>query len=252
MSQSTNTSVVRSNRSTEQNSEFLFNLLMDENKHTNIIDFIDRQDKASDFACVCVAMAIGQNYIEVRNSFTDSTNFLATYLPIYIGALENYRSLVGSTIRQILVDEAKIFYSNPIDTFTTKNLVSNSTNKINMMGYLDLIKANHSYLIILRDEIAFCVVHHQNDDYILLDPHIECCGILSKNSIYKYIVYDGIWDLDVHLMMPPVTEPLESLPQADNTVISSDSTNNTNNTNNIVAETATNVLPDSNEEKLVS
>ncbi len=188
--------------SSQHNTEFLMGLLLEENKHLNPIDFIDRQDKASNFCCLCVAMAALEKENEFRNSFMNYESFISSYFELYVSALENYRSIVGNSIRQISVDESAVFYPQKIITHTTTNLVSNPENKKNTIELLDVIKKNHSSMVILRDEIAFVVIHYADDNYIVIDPHVECCGILSKNGIYRYVVYDSVWDFAVHAFIP--------------------------------------------------
>ena len=203
--------------STQQNSEFLLGLLLEENKHLNLIDFINKQDKASSYCCVCVSLACAFRSVELCESFTNMDSFSAMYFDIYASALENYRSIVGQSIRQILVDEAKIFYPQPMVTLTTNNLVTNHLNKQNVLDSLETVKNDHSYMIILRDDIAFIAIHHAGDNFIIIDPHVEYCGVLSKIGIYRYIVYDSIWNFDVHVMMP--VKPVQISQTIEDTVI---------------------------------
>jgi len=191
----------QNNQGNQHNSEFLLGLLLEENKHLNPIDFVNSMDKSEKFACVCAAMSISENYQEIRNSFTSVDDFIAVYFPLYVNALENYRSIVGSTQRQIFIDEATIFYPKKMVSHPLNCLVSNNTNKNIAMGFLDTIKNNHSCLIVLRDEIASTIIHYENDNFIIIDPHVQYCGILSKTGIYRYVVYDGIWDFDVNVLM---------------------------------------------------
>ena len=195
-------------QSTKQNSEFLLGLLLDENKHTNTMDFIDKSDKSANYACVCVSLALAQAHQDIKSNFTNSEEFFGKYFEIYASALENYRSIVGNDFRQIFIDEAKIFYPIDLATTSTKNLVSNATNKAQALAILDSIKDTNSYVIILRDDIAFIVISYEAD-YIIIDPHVEYCGILSKNSVYRYATYDSIWDFDVHFLTPVVQVPVE-------------------------------------------
>ena len=187
----------------KENSEFLLGLLLEENKHLNLIDFIDRSDRTTSYACVCVSMGIGESYNDLKNVFTNTDQFSSKYFDIYASALENYRSIVGTDVRQIYFDEAKIFYPTPYSTITITKLVSNANNKNNAMQYLDSIK--NSYAIILRDEIAFIIIHYNADDYIVIDPHVEFSGILSKTGVYRYVTYDLIWDFDVSILLPTKT-----------------------------------------------
>ena len=188
--------------STQQNSEFLLGLLLEENKHLNPIDFINKQDKASNYCCVCVSFACASRFTEICDSFTNMDSFSAVYFDIYATALENYRSIVGQNLRLTLVDEVKIFYPQVMETFTTNNLVTNHLNKQNALDLLETVKNDHSCMVILRDDIAFVAIHHTGDNFIIIDPHVEYCGILSKVGIYRYIVYDSIWNFDVHVMTP--------------------------------------------------
>jgi hypothetical protein len=191
--------------SSQHNSEFLLGLLLEENKHLNPIDFIDRQDRASNYCCVCVSFAVATQIDQIRDSFMNIDSFGALYFTIYADALENYRSLVGQNIRQILIDEAKRFYPQPMITHSINNLVTNEPNKQTAFALLENIKNDHTYMIVLRDEIAFIVIHYIDNNFIIIDPHIEYCGILSTNGIYRYVVYDSVWNFDVHVMIPNKT-----------------------------------------------
>jgi hypothetical protein len=204
------------------NSEFLLNILLEENKHLNLIDFIDKQDKANNYCCVCVSFAIAGQVDNIRNCFEKSDSFSALYFTIYSNALEIYRSIVGQNIRQILVDEAKKFYPQSVVTHTMNNLVTNETNRLNIFMLLENIKNDHSYMIILRNEIAFIVIHYNEDNFIIIDPHVEYCGILSKNGIYRYIVYDSIWNFDIHTMIPNKSDQIT---KTDMTITSNETNN---------------------------
>ena len=184
------------------NSEFLLGLLLEENKHLNPIDFIDKTDRSSGFSCVCISLAIVEKYNEIQKSFVDPNSFFEIYFPLYANGLDNYRSIVGQSLRQVYIDEAKIFHQLEFDTFTTNNLVAEPIKKNSAMELLDTIRDNNSWGIILRDEIAFVIIHHDKDDFILIDPHVEYSGILSKASIYRYVVYDNVWNFDVHVLVP--------------------------------------------------
>lgn len=187
-----------SNKNTfHQNSEYLLKILLEENKHINLIDFIDNDNKATNFSCVTTAFAIGEKYKEIIASFTDNNIFTSLYFTIYASALENYHYIVGNNIRQIFIDEAKIFYPNSMTTITFPNL----TDPISKAQFMDLINNNRTYIIILRDEITFIIIHYDDNNKIIIDPHIEYCGILSNDAAYKYIVYDGIWNFDVSIMI---------------------------------------------------
>ena len=181
-----------------ENSEFLLNLILEENQHLNPIDFIDKTDKSNNFACVCVSLAIFEKYQEIKDTFTNLDEFSSIYFQIYASALENYRSIVGNNLRQIYFDEAKIFYPTELTTNNISKLVTDENNKAIAIHFLDSIKG--SYAIILRDEIAYVIIHQDGDNYIVIDPHVEYCGILSKSGVYRYTTYDGIWDFNVSLL----------------------------------------------------
>lgn len=188
----------------QQNTEFLLGLLLEENKYLFPIDFINQQNESFKFGCVCVSFAIAEKVDLLREKLKLSESFMEEYFNIYASALDNYRAIVGESSRQTLVDEVKIFHSLDLTTYSTTKLVSNLDNKTIALGLLDKINKTHSYMIVLRDEIAFVVIHYQNDEYIIIDPHVEYCGVLSKGGIYRYVVYDSIWDNEVHVMIPNI------------------------------------------------
>lgn len=127
------------------------------------------------------------------------------YFELYLNALDNYHSIVGKKFRQILVDESKVFYSQKMIKHNTTNLISNETEKNKAIALLNSIKNDHTYMIVLRDDIAFVVIHYAEDNFIIIDPHVECCGILSKTGVYRYIVYDSVWNFVVCIMIPEKT-----------------------------------------------
>ncbi|XWV26644.1 putative orfan [Tupanvirus soda lake] len=204
--------------SSQHNTEFLLGLLLEENKHINPIDFIlDKQNKARDYCCVCVALGICENAGKIRNSFKNVEEFSYEYFNIYVNALDNYHSIVGKDLRQTFVDEAKVFYPQKFTTTTISNLVTNETNKSNAMALLESIKNNNSHMIVLRDEIAIVIIHYEGDNYIVIDPHVECCGVLSKTGVYRYVVYDSVWNFDVHIMVPENTTESTPVTESENT-----------------------------------
>lgn len=195
---------------TAQNSEFLLGLLLEENKHLNPIDFIDRQNKASGYSCMCVSLGVSQQFESIRNSFFLFDKFTEQYFNIYATALDNYHSIVGDTLRQVYFDEANNFYHQDVNTVPMNTLVSDATNKETAINLLETIKNDHSYAIILRDEITFTVIHYENDNFIVIDPHVEYCGILSKTGVYRYVTYDNVWNFNVYVMTPrQIIDPIE-------------------------------------------
>lgn len=187
----------------QHNTDFLTALLLDENKHFTPIDFISKGIDGN-YCCVCVSFGLASQYDKIRIAFGNEALFCSEYFDIYTTAVNNYWSIVGGTTRQILVDEARIFYPQLMDTFSTTNLVSNTINKQYIFTLLAQIAVSRSCMIVLRDENAFIVIHYEGDDYLIIDPHVEFCGILSSVGIYKYIVYDSIWDFDVHVLIPSI------------------------------------------------
>ena len=210
---------------TTHNSEFLLGLLLEENKHLNPIDFIDRQNKNSAYACMCVALGVAQQFDIIRDSFMDSESFAEKYFNVYAAALDNYHSIVGDNLRQVYLDEANIFYQLKLNTISTKSLISEPTNRDQAIELLDNVKNNHTFAIILRDEISFVAIHHENDNFIIIDPHVEYAGILSKTGIYRYAVYDTVWNFDVHIitsdnnLVEPIIEPVVSVEAAQSVVV---------------------------------
>jgi len=189
-----------------QFSDFLLDLLLEDNKHINTLEFIDKTNKAANFACVCVSLGIAQSFDTIKNCFKDTDTFFAKYFEIYSTAIENYNSIVGTNHRQLAIDEAKIFY--PMDMFssTLNKTVTDASNKQLLMQKLNSCK--NSYIVIIRNEIAFIVIHYDNDDYIVMDPHVEYCGILSKEAVYKYITFNGVWDFLIAFLTPSYTDQL--------------------------------------------
>lgn len=174
------------------NSEFLLNLLLEENNHLVPIDFIS---KDSSFACVCISFAICQQYVTLKNSFPD--DFAGKYLEIYASAMDTYRKIVGNSNRQVFFDEVNKFYNLNLSNHNVlKNLATDPVYQSTAHSLIEQAEC----AIILRDEIAFVIICCDVSKYIIIDPHAEYTGILSAAGVYRYITYDGIWDSDVHVI----------------------------------------------------
>lgn len=189
---------------TTQNSEFLLDLLLNENKHLNLVDFIDRQNQASTYSSICVSLGISQQFEPIRDVFTNAEVFVEKYFVIYATALDNYHSIVNNNLRQVYFDEANHIYKLQMNMITTDALITDQNNRNAAINLLENVKNNHSYAIFLRNEDAFIVIHYENDHFIVIDPHIEYCGILSKTGVYRYVVYDDIWNFNVHIIVPKI------------------------------------------------
>lgn len=183
----------------EYDSEFLFNLLIKDNKHLIPIDFIDIKNKANNYACICVCFSLAQHYIEIRRIFLNQKQFLSKYLDIYVAAVESYITIVGKTFRQISLDEVQQFYSCKLSSITMTN-INEELNRLALMDYLNLVQINNSYFIISKNDISFIIIHYINDDFIIIDSHTLCAGILSKNNVYNYIIYNQNCDSNICLI----------------------------------------------------
>lgn len=185
----------------EERGQFLLNLLLTDNKHVTILDFITETKQFSrNYACVCISVGMMESYKVIQTNFKDESQLIDAYLNIYTTAVANYETIIGGDIRQIFVDEAYKFYPLNLIQQTITNIVSNSQNKIQFTSLINNIKEKHSAAIILRNDEAFVIIHYENDDYIIIDPHLTCCGILTMDSICKYITFDGIWDFEVNIL----------------------------------------------------
>lgn len=181
------------------NSEFLLNLLLEENKHLTIIDFIDKEHGS--FACVCVSLALAEKYQEIQNIFTNSEIFTEKYFVIYADALDKFRIITNNRIRQIFIDETLKLFPLMLKNKTVKNLSTNTNNVNDAINLLHSVRNNHSYALILRDDIMFIIMHYNENEFIIIDPHVEYCGILTERQIFRYVTYNGVWDFDVHIFM---------------------------------------------------
>lgn len=184
-------------------SQFLLELLFEENKFTNPLDFLDKSNKSTIFVCLCVSLEIAQSLEQIKTNFMDQEKFTSIYLDLYTNAMSNYISIVGSNERQITFDEAKIFYPKNLNIFNKTNIPSVPENEEFVMKMLETTQ--NSYVIISRNENTFIVIRNENNDFIIIDPYCDYCGILSKNSIYKYITLNGLWDLQVTFLLPEMT-----------------------------------------------
>ena len=182
------------------NSDFLLNILLEGDKHLNIVDFMDKQYGL--FACVAISFALAEKYQEIQTCFTNAELFAEKYFIIYADALEKFRKITNDQNRQIFVDEALITFPLKLTTNVIKNLSSNTDNKKNAQNLFNLIKNKHNYVLILRDDIMSIIIHHADNEYIIIDPHVEYSGIATDNQILRYVTYDGIWDYDVHIFVP--------------------------------------------------
>lgn len=184
-----------------ENSDFLLGLILDDNIHLNTIDFIDKDNKSVGYACMCVSTAIVNQFEPIRSVFTNTILFAEKYFTIYAAALDNYHLVTNNDFRQIYFDEANIYDLN-LSMFPLKSLISDKNSKDRFYEFLANIQNNNSYAIILRDEIAYTIIHYQDDKFIIIDPHIEYSGIVSADTVYKYTIYNNIWDFDVYVSIP--------------------------------------------------
>jgi hypothetical protein len=186
----------------EERGQFLLNLLLTDNKCVIILDFINTDTKqlSTNYACICVSMGMMDSYKVIQTNFKDEPDLINAYLNIYTTAIANYETIVENNIRQIFVDETYRFYPLNLKQYTITNIISNLQNKTRVINIMNNIKEKHSAAIISRNDEAFIIIHYENDDYIIIDPHLTCCGILTMDSIYKYITFDGIWDFEVNIM----------------------------------------------------
>jgi hypothetical protein len=213
----------------KENSQFLVNMLLESNSGMNIVDFMDTSDPRTNMACVCISRGVGESYEAIRSAFANSDEFCAKYFDLYMAGLENYSSITNGVMREIFLDEASIFYPSIYDQNTLTNTVTNAERKNQLMDLLQVIELCHSYAIILRDEIAFVVIHLESNNFILIDPHVESSGVVSIDQVYNYITYDKIWDFNVHVLIPLIAEksitPVTENSTAVNTVNNQSPTN---------------------------
>jgi len=186
----------------EERGQFLLNLLLTDNKYVTILDFINTETKqlSINYACICVSVGMMESYKIIQTNFKDEPKLINAYLNIYTTAVTNYETIVGNDIRQIFVDETDRFYPINLKQQTITNIVSNLQNKTQITNIMNNIKEKHSAAIILRNDEAFIIIHYENDDYIIIDPHLASCGILTTDSIHKYITFDGVWDFEVNIL----------------------------------------------------
>ena len=90
----------------QTNTDFLLNLLLESGNTVNIAEFITGADPRSNRSCICVSRSIGEKFTDIRSSFENNDQFLATYFDCYMQGLENYSSIVGENIREIFFDQA--------------------------------------------------------------------------------------------------------------------------------------------------
>ena len=167
------------------NSEFLLNLLLEENRHLKIVDFIDKQ--YGSFACICISLALVEKYQEIQTDFVNGNIFVEKYFVIYANALEKNRMIVGDQVRQIFFDEGLKMFPLDLINNTIKKISTDISSKNDATNLLHKIRDKHSYALILRDEIMFVVIHYNGDEYIIIDPHVEYCGIITENQIFRYM-----------------------------------------------------------------
>jgi hypothetical protein len=215
------------------NSEFLMGLFFECGKTMNIADFIDCKNEGTTRACVAVSMGIAQNYEGIRDSFENYDQFISLFTTVYFEGIENYNQIVhtgqnaGKNInREITFEEALFFYPMELNTVHCKNLISNNDSKNQFYGDLLDIKQKNSYMIVLRDSVAFVVisVSPDTDEYIVIDPHVSTTGILTTDLVYRFVTFDGIWDETIYIMTPkqePITLGTNSYPDQNALMFSS-------------------------------
>jgi hypothetical protein len=193
-----------------QNMIFLTNLLADENKCMIPMDFVDNTDPKILYMSNIFIMAFAYNYKIIREKLNESIdNFISYIFDLYVEVFNNYK--LSGIKTEISMDDAQIFYPITLIKTTCQNLVSVEINREMFNNYLNCIRDNHSFVVIKREISSFICIHHQNNDYIVIDTGIECCGILSQASIYKYVVYDGAWDFSVDLLTNPDKDLIDNI-----------------------------------------
>jgi len=187
----------------EENSLFLTQILLDSSLHTNIAEFLDVFDRENDNICICVTRSVGENHQQIRDAFITEA-FAEMYYNCYISGLEIYNTIADGKNIQLYLDQTDKYYDTQFKEIPIRQIVSNHEQYNILIKLLEEIKTDHTYCIILRDEIAIICIHFDDDNYILIDPHVETSGIVPIDALIRYVTYGGIWDFDIYLLKPDI------------------------------------------------
>lgn len=161
--------------------QLLWNLLLEENKQINTVDYILEQ--VTDLSHLTVAFNCVKHRQSIVEGFNDSSKFYETYFNIYSTALETYRELVAALKpgEEINVDNIISFYARdlPMQSISLELPLATETNLTELF--------NHPALIVVRNGRSFVVIQHDETQYIIIDPQTECIGMLSPQRLYTYV-----------------------------------------------------------------
>lgn len=180
----------------------MLDILSKENKYTNTLptDISSFASTASLLTC----LEIVSHHKEVREKFKSEDEFSHLMLDVYSSAMFNYFSIVNDQPRQVLLEEAQIFYCFPLKISNMDKLVS--LNKSSFDIFLSAVKSQSTYGIVTRNDLSFVVIDWDDNDFIVIDPCVSVCGLFSDNGVYQYTTYNGVWDFTVQVMLPDKSE----------------------------------------------
>ena len=170
-----------------------------------MLDFVQGDQS---FASLSIALQLALQPDSIRDSIKSTEEFAETYMMLYFQGLDRYQAATGESKRAIGIEEALQLSTIPLEALTSDSLVSDVNRKQGALAAFDMVKERRSFAIFVRDDTAFIVIHAEDDNYILIDPHVAVCGILSRERIYRYLTYDSFWDLEVTMLVPQVIAPV--------------------------------------------
>lgn len=202
----------------KQNEELLLNLLLDQGDRMHFVDFIDSNKF---FASICILVEMVKDHEKIKQGFfsRSETDFFDSYLDAYIRGCSLYQKIVGNTDRPVAIGEAIDENQGGLrwQKRTVESLERQSDND-NFLGLFGKGVEDCEAMIFSRNNMMFLAIRVADDKFIVIDPHINFCGLLDTNRMFRYLNLDGFWIFKTSIIYVVqdsllVQEPIEELVQ---------------------------------------
>lgn len=182
--------------------EFLLNLLT-EDQNSSHINFLDCNDTTTyGFASLIISFNISNIFSDIKQNFTNTEKFTDLYLNCCIDAMEKYHKLTNSISRHVYIDEYILNYPQKYTKHICHNLLSDKLSATIAYQIIDKCILNKSAAIVIRHDtdIAISVIYNDNNNFIVIDPHLNVCGILSIDRMIRFLTYDNTFDTSISIL----------------------------------------------------
>ena len=182
----------------QTHAEFLQGLLFEAGKYFHISYIVDTSGgNRTRYACLPISYALAKVSDKLTESFKqESIDVFDEHMTsAYLEGTDVYNSIVGNSERETFSDEVEIFHDRKFNRFHIK-----LTDNTELVGQLNNVASDKSHAIIIRDSNAFFVVYHESGNFLIIDPHIQYCGLLPINYLVRYITYDNVWKNNIYII----------------------------------------------------